>query len=1179
MTSSLSSSSTTAESYTLDRRYLADEGTVHLTGIQALARIPIEQLRRDRAAGRQTAAFISGYPGSPLGGFDQEVARALRIVGDDLPIEHLPAVNEELGASAVMGSQLAMARPDSRYDGVVGIWYGKAPGLDRATDAIRHAVFAGSSSTGGALALVGDDPSAKSSTMPSSSDAALVDLHMPILYPASTAECLELGLHGVAMSRATGLWSAMKVVTAVADGSGTVRLPALDGDPTLPRVAVNGNDWQRTPSAQFLGPRMVEVEREFHEVRTGLALDYGRLNGLNRLETNPVDPWLGVVATGFTYGEVLEAFRRLGLDGPTAIEGVGIRLLNLRMPIPFDRHLVARFAEGLSEILVVEEKNPTLETLVRSALYDTAHRPTVRGKTDVSPGRGLPWHGRLDADAIGPILRIRLESRLADRLAPPDPPARQRIPLAVNRGPAFCSGCPHNWGTKVPEGAVVGMGTGCHGMTLLMDADRVGDSIGITAMGNEGAQWLGMAPFVETDHVFQNFGDGTYFHSGQLAVQAAIGAGANVTFKILYNHTVAMTGGQDAAHQVGPTQLATILLAQGAKRVVITTDDVDHYDGAGLPTGVKVFDRTRIVDVQDELAAVKGVTVLIHDQGCAAELRRGRKRGTVPKPKRRIVINHRICEGCGDCGDVSGCLSVQPVDTPLGRKTTIDQASCNYDESCLHGDCPAFMTVDVDERHTAEPADRVDLAALVVDEPFGGATVPARTVVRLAGIGGTGVVTVAQILATAATLDGLEVAGLDQTGLSQKAGPVVSDLTLTRPDQTRPTNAPGRGQTDVVLAFDLLVAAADGPGAGVGAGTTIVASTSTTPTGRQVTDPTIATPEVDGLLARMTDGLDADVAIRTDARRTAERLTGSAAAANVLLLGAALQTGRLPVTVASVHRAIELNGVQVEANAAALEWGRRLVAHPDATAELLADNRAGVPVLTAAPPPAALAARVTALALDPQLTELITTLTGDLVDYQDQGYGRRFLALVERAAAIGHAPLTEAVARHHHKLLAYKDEYEVARLLHHPDGVTEAAGMGGTRHWLLHPPTLSALGWRDKIAFGPRSAPMFAALARGKRLRGTRLDPFGRTAMRRMERELISEYEAAMTTVLGELPVETSAVEPDPDRLERAVRIASLPDLVRGFEDLKVRRVEDYRRRLAEELSGRSTNASATSAR
>ena len=686
-----------AEPYTLSDRYTRQEGTVFLTGIQALARIPIEQLRRDRAVGLNTAAFLSGYPGSPLGGFDLEVARARRVV-PDLPIVHQPAVNEELGATSVMGSQLAQGRPDATHDGVVGFWYGKAPGLDRASDALRHGVFAGSSSNGGAVVLVGDDPACKSSTMPSSSDASLVDLHMPILYPGTMAECIELGLHAVAMSRASGLWSSMKIVTPVADGSGTVTLPVLDTDPIMPTIEIDGKPWVSRPSAKFLGPRMLDVEREFREVRLPLAHRYGVENRLNRISVDPADAWIGLVATGFTYYEMLDALRRLGLDGDDELTAAGIRLLQLRMPVPFDAELVRHFARGLDEIVVVEEKNPTLEWLIKDALYGRGHQPPVVGKTHEDGELLMRAWGRLDADAMMPGLRRRLGARLADRLAPePTAPRPQPlIPLTVNRTPFFCSGCPHNWGTKVPEGALVGAGTGCHGMTLLMDEDRVGETIGITAMGNEGAQWIGMAPFVEADTSFQNYGDGTFFHSAQLALQYCIGAGMNITFKILYNGTVAMTGGQDSTAPIAVPELVTILLAHGASKVAITAEDPDRYDDIELPGDVHVHDRAEIVAVQEDLAATPGVTVLIHDQFCAAELRRGRKRGKLTMPTTRVVINHRICEGCGDCGDVSNCLSVQPIETPLGRKTAIDQASCNFDYSCMKGDCPAFMTVEVD---------------------------------------------------------------------------------------------------------------------------------------------------------------------------------------------------------------------------------------------------------------------------------------------------------------------------------------------------------------------------------------------------------------------------------------------------------------------------------------------------
>ncbi len=1154
------------EGYELSDRYLAASGSVFMSGIQALARIPIEQLRRDRLVGHNSAALVSGYPGSPLGGFDQELARALRLVSD-LPIVHQPAVNEELGASAVMGSQLASTRPDVRYDGVVGIWYGKAPGLDRATDALRHGVFAGSSSGGGALALVGDDPAAKSSTMPSSSDAALVDLHMPILYPGTIAECLELGLHGIAMSRATGLWSALKIVTPIADGTGTVELPVLAGELVIPRHNnPDGSLWVPHPSAQFLGPRMVEVEREFHEIRSDLARQYGAMNRLNRTTTNPVDAWLGIVATGFTYFQVLEAFRRLGLADLDAIAGAGIRLAHLRMPVPFDVQQVASFAKGLDEIFVIEEKNPTLERLIRDCLYDATVRPKVFGKHGPDGAELLPSYGLLSADVITPALRHRLQDRLQDRLVPAPPVPRELIPLSVNRTPFFCSGCPHNWGTKVPEGSVVGMGTGCHGMTLLMDEERVGESIGITAMGNEGAQWLGMAPFVVTDHVFQNFGDGTYFHSGQLAVQAAIGAGANVTFKILYNDTVAMTGGQVTAHRVGVPELAQLLLTHGAKEVVVTTDDVLEYRGVALPKGVALLDRTKLIEVQERLAKVKGVTVIIHHQGCAAEIRRGRRRGTVAKPTKRVVINHRICEGCGDCGDVSNCLSVQPAATPLGRKTQIDQASCNVDLSCLHGDCPAFMVVEVDEDANSGQQAR---ALLTMDS----ATIPpprltnrAATTVRLSGIGGTGVVTAAQMLGTAALLDGLEVDGVDQTGLSQKAGPVISDLVISQSGSPRRSNLIGRQQADVLVAFDELVAASDGAiGVGLAGHTKVFASTAITPTGRQITNPALDSPSLQDFDQRFSARADGDDVCSLHALHLAAALTGTASTANTLLLGVAFQSGEIPVSIEAFEQAIRLNGVAVEANLAAFGWGRQWFVERDRVEELAADSGSTALEVVVPPLSASLIAQVDQLGLGLDSTALVSMLSSDLVAYQDEAYAERFLALVSQAEATGEAGLVEAVARNGHKLMAYKDEYEVARLMLSEDGLVPIADVPGVANkpqftWQLHPPMLRALGMKRKLSFSARSRPVFGALARGKKLRGTAKDPFGRAEVRKIERQMVEEYESAINLVCAALRKGSIDVT-------AAVEIAGLPDQVRGYEDLKLRRATAYRAELAGRIS------------
>ncbi len=1152
--------------YRLADRYERVEGRVLLSGIQALARIPIEQLRRDRVAGLNTAAMISGYPGSPLGGFDLEVARALAIA-DDLPIIHQPAVNEELGATTIMGSQLAAARPDARYDGVVGIWYGKAPGLDRAGDALRHGVFAGSSTHGGAIALVGDDPACSSSTMPSSSDASLVDLHMPILYPGTVAECLELGLHAIAMSRATGLWSAMKIVTPIADGSSTVDLPVFDRDPVMSSIEIDGRPWTRTPSAHFLGAaRMLEVEREFREVRLPLAMQYGIDNAINRIAVNPRDAWIGLVATGFTFRELRDALRRLGFATDQQLEAAGIRLLQLRMPVPFDAGLVRRFATGLDEIVVVEEKNPTLEWLIKDALYGGPDQPRVVGKRHEDGTTLMRAWGQLDADSIIAGLRVRLSARLADRLRPEPtaPTARQLIPLAVNRAPFFCSGCPHNWGTKVPAGALVGAGTGCHGMTLLMDEDRVGEGIGITAMGNEGAQWVGMEPFVESDHLFQNYGDGTFFHSGQLALQYCIGAGKNITFKILYNGTVAMTGGQDSTASVGVPELATILLAHGVQRVAITTEDPERYRHLALPPGVHVHDRSAIVAVQAELQATPGVTVLIHDQYCAAELRRDRKRGKVAAPTQRVVINHRICEGCGDCGDVSNCLSVQPIDTPLGRKTSIDQASCNFDFSCLAGDCPAFMVVDIDESAARAPAQDGDTSS--VPDPIDRFADRDLVRIRLAGIGGTGVVTVAQILATAAMFDGWEVSGLDQTGLSQKAGPVVSDVILARPGVAT-SNVIGVGQADVLVGFDALAAAGNTALAGADPATTVVIASSTaTPTGVMITHPDLAYPHES--IGRR---LDASSVARheVDATRLAHRLTGSAAQANLVLFGVAFQSGNVPVSIEAIEQAIELNGVAVAANLAAFDWGRRWMHDPGAVERSAMSDPDATSVVSVPDLPADLASRIRVIVGDAhaELAATIEMLAADLVGYQDEAYARRFVDDVERAARAerdvdpSSTRLTEAVARSLHKLMAYKDEYEVARLMLLPEArrAAEAVGGRGARvGWKLHPPLLKALGRADKLTFASWTAPAFSALRSAKRLRGTAFDPFGRTKMRRTERALPEEFRAALDVVFEHL---------DRSTLDQAVAIADLPDLVRGYEDLKLHRVAEYRAQMSAALA------------
>lgn len=1138
-----------------------------MSGVQALARIPVEQLRADREAGLDTAAFISGYQGSPLGGFDQEVARAAAMV-PDLEIVCRPAVNEELGATAVMGSQLASEQPDFRYDGVLGIWYGKAPGLDRASDALRHAAFAGTSRHGGAIALVGDDPAAKSSTLPSSSDATLVDLHMPILYPGNVQEVLDLGVHAVALSRMTGTWTSMKIVAAVADGTATVDLSNDRIVPVTPDLvppgSVDGRDYVHHPNAMLLAPQTLELERDFRLVRSELARRYADANGLNHPTVSPVDAWIGLIASGYTYHQLRDALRRLGLENHDQIGAAGIRLLHMQMPVTFDGEVIRRFARGLAEIVVVEEKNPTLELLTKDALYSVADRPRVFGKRHPDGRILMAETGMLDADAMVAGLRERLESRLAGRLTPvpATPRERVRVPVQVTRSPYFCSGCPHNLSTRAPDGSLVGAGIGCHTMVLLMDDERLGDVSGITAMGGEGAQWIGMAPFIDRDHFVQNIGDGTFFHSGQLAVHAAVAAGVNITYKLLYNGTVAMTGGQDAESGIAVPAVIAALLAHGVAHVLVTTDDPSRYDDVSLPTSdrgpTQVWNRDRLIEAQELLASVPGVTVLINDQACAAHTRQLRHRGKLPTPTTRVAINHRICEACGDCGTVSNCLSVQSVDTPLGAKTTIDQDSCNLDRSCVDGDCPSFMTIEIGDQ-PAMPSRALPDRVL----PIPVTAVVAAFAVRLVGIGGTGVVTASQILGTAAMLDGLEVQGLDQTGLSQKAGPVVSDLRLTSGDAP-PTNSIGAGGCDVIVAFDLLTATtAQMLAVADPLRTVLVGSTSQTPTGSMVGHPETTYPAVDMLRSQLSGTLRSDPVL-VDAVELCQRLLGSAAGANLFMLGVAVQSGALPITPDALETAIDLNGVAVDANLAAFAWGRWSIADPGALAadDATADERGitGTALTMSVPPlPRRLRSDVDRLRLGDALGALVALLAADLIGYQSRSSALRFIGRIgavsraERRMTPDSLELTEQVARSLHQLMAYKDEYEVARLLLSPEADATAKRVGGAHakvSWKLHPPVLAGLGVKRKITIPARvRAPAMRLLAAGKVVRGTHLDPFGRTEVRRTERRILAEYEAALDVIADQLSSE---------KLAAAIAIASLPQAVRGYERLKLERAATF---------------------
>ncbi|KQR97563.1 2-oxoacid ferredoxin oxidoreductase [Williamsia sp. Leaf354] len=1164
-----------ATAFSLDDRYTRESGTIYLTGIQALVRMVADRSRLDRRTGLHTASFISGYEGSPLAGYDLEIARRRRHL-EPWDITHRPALNEELAATSVMGSQVAArvghlaadAGGDVR-DGVVGYWYGKAPGLDRASDALRHANLIGTDHHGGAVALVGDDPGAKSSTVPCASEMALADLYMPILYPADSQDILDFGIHAAMMSRVSGLWTSMKISAHVADGASTA---VVDPDRIVPVYGDLGTS-PHIPSGKLLGANLMELEQNQLTIRKPRAEEYARLNRLNRIVARTGDDRIGIVAAGKTYLDVREALRLIGV-GDDELGALGIRILKLGMVYPFERQILDEFVAGLDEVIVVEEKRDFIETMMRDILFRQADAPAIVGKTNEDGSTLFSRFGELDIDAV-----VRgLASRLARRHHVPaavdwiDRQSRKRtrieLPLAV-RSPYFCSGCPHNSSTKVSDDTLVGAGIGCHAMVLLMDPAQVGDVTGVTQMGGEGAQWLGMAPFLTERHFVQNVGDGTFMHSGSLALRYAVASGENITYKLLYNGTVAMTGGQDAVGAQGLPQLTALLLAEGVRRVVVTSDDPTRTRALGLPVGVTVRHRDDMLEVQNELAAVSGVTVLVHDQHCAAEKRRKRKRGTAPVPTQRVMINERICEGCGDCGETSNCLSVHPVDTEFGRKTHIDQSSCNLDFSCLKGDCPSFVTVTPGTAPTRRSAVD-DLAADSVAEPAHRRTATAGFRLRVTGIGGTGVVTVSQVLATAGVLDGHDARTVDMTGLAQKGGAVVSDVKIGPPTPDGPIEQAAKiasGDCDLYLSCDPLVGA-DPVNLKVASPdrTTAVVSTSAIPTGAMVVDTSVGFPSDQ----QIHDAIDRATgrAVYLDPMALATDLFGDEQYANMLMVGAAYQTGALAISAESLERAIELNGVAVAANLQAFRRGRHVVAEPDAVREAIAQRR---PKPVVAQPSATAREMIAPLGdLDDEVRELLLRRVDELIAYQDRRYAQAFLDDVERVraaeTALGSSRLTVAVVRHLFKLMAYKDEYEVARLTADAAFAAEVAGQFGDDAKVavrLHPPTLRAMGMRNKLSLGGWARPALSGLARAKRLRGTRLDPFGRAEVRRTERELIVEYREVldgMTTAL-----QSGAI--GSDRLDAAVALAELPDMVRGYESIKMANVERYRAELTRQRS------------
>lgn len=1129
----------------LKSRYSTVDGTIFVTGVQAMIRILVDQSQLDRANGLHTAGLISGYPGSPLGGVDSEVMRNRQVL-EAADVFHQLGLNEELAATAIYGTQLIDSVPGARFDGVYGMWFGKSPGVDRAADAFHHANFHGVAKHGGVLAVAGDDPHARSTILPSDSNTIFASFYMPVIAPGNIQEVVDFGLHGYAMSRAAGLWVGFKLISDIADSFGTARVGPGRVKPVLPEVRFDGEILQPLFRPNEAGPPMIEREREVYYGRLEIARQYARLNGLNRVVAAGPAARRGIVAAGKTFYDLKEALFRLGYDDD-ALERAGIRLFKIGMVYPFDDVLAREFAAGLEDVLVVEDKRPFLEDSLKSALYGLPNAPRIVGKNDGGGNLLLTACGELSVDVI--------RRAVAQWLGLPDDPRSLLLPVSAlteRRTPYFCSGCPHNRSLRVPEGSVVGAGIGCHIMTLWM-GPVMGEVTSYTQMGGEGAQWVGLQRFTDAGHFFQNLGDGTFAHSGSLAIRFAVAAGANITYKILYNSAVAMTGGQAVFGGKTVAGIVDELTAEGVAKIVITTDEPERYRHIRLNARATVRHRDDLLDIERELAAVKGVTALINDQQCAAEKRRSRKRGQMSRGKLRVLINERVCEGCGDCGVKSNCLSVEPVPTEFGRKTRINQATCNQDYSCLLGDCPSFMTIEGDAPAVALP--EIDLPEIDLPEPA--LIVPADDFSAvLAGIGGTGVVTVNQVLGMAAALTGKTVRGIDQIGSSQKAGPVVSHLRLL--DSPRDGAARvGEGRADLFLAFDML-ASSDAANLVVtdAEKTVLIANEDAVPTGGTVTDTKRAYPEV-SLLKKRIGAVTRPGGHMIPALTLSRRIFGDEVSANLILVGAAYQAGALPLPMSAIEQAVRMNGVSVDANLEALRWGRICVAAPAVIERLLAPaDPVSPPSMLFGP---AIESRIASLDLGAPLVTRLRLRIAELIAFQNAGLAERFLdrlhevRMAEMRDGGSGTRLTELVMTNLYKVLAYKDEYEVARLIvqHYDQArLSGEIGAGQKVKWLLHPTFVRSIGFKRKVHLGAWFLPVARVLARLKSVRGKPYDLLGMTQVRRVERQLIREYEELLDLIVPKIG------HWDPDFL---LKLANLPDAVRGYEGVKLRNIQVFR--------------------
>ncbi|MBS0320142.1 MAG: indolepyruvate ferredoxin oxidoreductase family protein [Proteobacteria bacterium] len=1135
----------------LDDKYALESGRVYLTGVQALVRLLILQRQRDAAAGLNTAGFVSGYRGSPLGGLDQSLWSASKFL-ERAHVKFQPGLNEDLAATAIWGSQQVNLYPGATVDGVFSMWYGKGPGVDRCGDVFKHANFAGTSKHGGVLVLAGDDHAAKSSTLPHQSDHQFSAAMIPVLYPSSVQEILDLGLHGWAMSRYSGCWVGFKCVSDTVESSSSVYVDpsrvniVVPTDFPLPRDGVS----IRWPDA-FLA-----TEARMQDYKIYAALHYARVNQLNRIVIDSPNPRLGIITSGKSYLDVRQALDDLGITEKDAAD-MGIRLYKVAMPWPLEPEGIRHFAEGLEEILVVEEKRQLVEYQLKEQLYNWRDdvRPRVVGKFDekgewVRPHGDwlLPATSELTPAMIARVIaqriqRLDLHPRTMEKLrARVDWINQKEAALAhpkidIHRTPWFCSGCPHNTSTNVPEGSRATAGIGCHVMTIWMDRK----TSTFTHMGGEGVPWIGQAPFTETKHIFANLGDGTYYHSGLLAIRAAVAAKVNITYKILYNDAVAMTGGQPVDGPLSPSDIAKQVAAEGVKKVVVVSDNPEKYPSGYFASDIEIHHRDDLDAVQRSLRDTEGCTVLLYDQTCAAEKRRRRKRGKMEDPQKRVFINEHVCEGCGDCGVKSNCVSVTPVETEFGRKRQIDQSSCNKDYSCVNGFCPSFVTVHGGKLRKPAKVKSGEFPAMP-DPVLPSTATPYGIVVT--GIGGTGVVTIGALLGMAAHLEGKGISVLDMTGLAQKNGSVVSHVRIgDKPADLHATRI-AAGEAKLVLACDIVTGIGDEQLAKMQKGVTkALVNTALVMPADFATKPDMTFPR-GSMEQEIRDAVGDGDAEFLDATKLATALMGDSIATNLFMVGYAYQRGLIPVTEAAIMRAIELNGAAVESNKEAFRWGRLAVVDRER-------------VVNAALPPVA---KSDTHVLSESLDDVVARRVKYLTAYQNAAYADAYAKRVaqvraaENAVVPGSTALTEAVARYDFKLRAIKDEYEVARLYTETDFLDRLnAQFEGdfTLKFHLAPPTTNKVdpktGAARKSTYGPWMMTGFRILAKMRGLRGTALDFFGRTDERKMERQLLADYEARLDELLPALT---------PANLPLAVEIAGIPEHIRGYGHVKERFVE-----------------------